>query len=206
LNFFCYDCLQLLGQCDKERRVHVRVDISTEDKASLNALLRTVRIWSDYHYLRDASEFSLNVTQVLNLTHLRSLPYSINLSFFVAELYFACYHWLGLVKRPNVEDEKAWCKWLQQNLNGADKDPSAGQYSIEVIVGWSRRRILIIVVIPFILFLTCTTTFTLLWSFHLEPITAMSLQDLVLLHTLQGLQEVSSIEPFKSLSDAQYSC
>jgi hypothetical protein len=133
--------------------------------------------WSAYHDLKDAAE---QVSSLMRLTLLGFIP---NLHFFVAELYFAYYLKLGLAKRPNEEDEKAWCEWLQQNLNGFKKqpqdlaagnrdppnqpDPSDGQYSIEVIVGWSRRRILIIVVIPFILFLICTTTFALLWSVNL---------------------------------------
>jgi hypothetical protein len=96
----------------------------------------------------------------------------------------AHYNWLGLVKRPDANEEAAWREWLQQNLNGVIKKPpdlngnhddppdpppapSAGQYSIEAIVGRPRRRVLVIVVIPFILFLTCTTAFAIFWSFHL---------------------------------------
>jgi hypothetical protein len=122
---------------------------------------------------------------VLNFKLPRVFPTPSHLSFFVAELYFAYYNWLGLVKSPDANEETSWCEWLQQNLNGVIKKPpdlngdhdappdppptpSAGQYSIEVIVGWSRRRILVIVVIPFILFLTCTTAFAILWSFHLR--------------------------------------
>lgn len=130
--------------------------------------------WSAYHDLRDAAE---QVSSIMRLTLLGFIP---NLHFFVAEFYFAYYLKFGLAKKPNEEDKNAWCEWLQQNLNGFKKqpqdlaavnrdppnhpNPSDGQYSIEVIVGWSRRRILLIVVIPFILFLIGTTTFALLWS------------------------------------------
>jgi hypothetical protein len=100
-----------------------------------------MRTWSSYHWTRSIVE---------NLSSHYSL--------------MAYYHWLGLVKQPAVQDEREWCEWLQRNLNHGSMDPAAGQYSIEVVVGWSRARILRIVVIPFVLFLSCTTTFALLWS------------------------------------------
>lgn len=129
-------------------------------------------------------ELGRTTARVLNFKLPRLFPAPSHLRFFVAELYFAYYNWLGLVKRPDANEETAWCEWLQQNLNGvirkppdlygnhdAPSDPppapSAGQYSIEVIVGWSRRRILVIVAISFILFLTCTTAFVIPCSFHL---------------------------------------
>lgn len=83
---------------------------------------------------------------------------------FIAEGMMAYYIWLGVAKRPEVKEEEAWCEWIQKNPNKGEKDPSAGQYSIEAVVGWSRRRILVIVVMPFILFLFSTTVFALLWS------------------------------------------
>jgi len=45
------------------------------------------------------------------------------LSLFVAELYFAYYKWLGLVKGFNANEETAWCEWLQQNFNAVIKKP-----------------------------------------------------------------------------------
>lgn len=62
-----------------------------------------------------------------------------------------------MLRSPEIEDEKALCQWLQRNLNHGNKRPSAGKYSLEVVVGWSRLRILMFVVVPIILFLTGTT-------------------------------------------------
>jgi hypothetical protein len=145
----------MLWQCDQQRRVHVRVDVSAEDRDSLNTLFETVKAWSDYYYLRDYLEFSTANLYFWVPTAVRR---------FIAEGTMAYYIWLGMVKSPEVKEEEAWCEWIQKNLNKGERDPSAGQYSIEVVVGWSRRRILAIVVMPFILFLCCTTIFALLWS------------------------------------------
>jgi hypothetical protein len=114
------------------------------------------------------SELSRTTARMLNFKLPRLFPVPSHLSFFVAELYSPYWNWLGLVERPDANEETAWCEWLQQNLNGVIKKPpdpppapSAGQYSIDVIVGWSLHRILVIVLIPFVLFLTCTTAFAI---------------------------------------------
>jgi hypothetical protein len=140
--------------------------------------------WPDHHYLRDMSEISRTRARVQNFKLPRFSPAPSHLSFFVAELYSPHYNWLDLVKRPDANEEATWWEWLQQNLNAVIKKPpdlngdhdappdlppapSAGQYSTEAIVGRPRRRVLVIVVIPFILCFTCTTAFAILWSFHL---------------------------------------
>lgn len=71
---------------------------------------------------------------------------------------------LGLLKSPEIEDEEAVCKWLQKNLNGGNKNPAAGKYSLKVVIGWSRRRILVFVVAPVILVLTAVTATTVVLS------------------------------------------
>jgi hypothetical protein len=155
--------LSRLEQCDQQKGAHVRIELSDEDKDRLHALFSTIRTWSEYHSMRRHVKSASIFIQVWFWTY-GWFPFmwviwwwiwvSKSGKIFYAQGLFACHYYLGLSPRkPEVEDEDAWCDWLQKNLNGGDKDPSVGQYSIGVIVGWSRERILEIVVQPVIVFL-----------------------------------------------------
>jgi len=145
------------------------VDLSEEDKDRLYSLFDTITTWSRYHSLQKLATFYvlfilLNHWWCFQLTWW--LFFSKSGAIFYKQVTFSLYYYFGVFPRkPEVEVEIAWCDWLQANLNNGSKDPAVGQYSIEVIVGWSRERILYIVVIPLVFFLCCTTTFALVWSF-----------------------------------------
>jgi hypothetical protein len=77
------------GSATKKKQVHVRVDITAEDRASLGALLGTIMKWSEYHDLRDAAEAASSLMKFrfsLSGSLMKfSLPgFVANLHFFVA--------------------------------------------------------------------------------------------------------------------------
>jgi hypothetical protein len=87
---------------------------------------------------------------------------------FAIELLFHVLQKHGWVQAPNFEEEDAWSKWIQENINEGNEDPAAGQYSIECVLGWSRRRIFYFVVVPFLFAVISSIAFGITWSFNIR--------------------------------------
>jgi hypothetical protein len=82
-------------------------------------------------------------------------------------LLFYYRHKYNWVQTPDIEEEKAWCEWIQKNVSEGNEDTQKGEYSIECVLGWSRPRVIRFVIVPFMLAAVGTTTFGLIWSFNI---------------------------------------
>ncbi|KIM96221.1 hypothetical protein OIDMADRAFT_33596 [Oidiodendron maius Zn] len=157
-----------LYKCDKGNKVHVQVEVTSEESDCLATFFECVDRWERYYRLKTfliqygALFFLVGglgaQTMLVATVAILTIWGITRLSWFQVRV----------VNVPSPEEEREWRDWIHDSLNEKTDNPSKSYYSLMCVIGWSRFNIVVFIIIPFMMAVVGAIIFGIVWSLDIK--------------------------------------